>query len=353
MSGTSGADSRIKSNASHRVPEGRPIVVVSRCLDLEACRYNGQVIPCDFIRRLARHATLIPVCPEVEIGLGVPRDPIRLVQKGGEARAIQVTTGRDVTEQLVQFAERFVSALPEVDGFILKNRSPSCGIRDAKVFSGVEGEAAWGKGAGLFAQAVLRHFSGLAIEDEGRLNDERIREHFLTKLFTLARFRQAVKADSMAALIHFHTTHKFLLMAHSEKALREMGRLIANGAHRPLREVIAEYREQLQRALERAARRTAVANVLQHGFGYVSPWLMAREKAFFLRTLEKYRRGQAPASAAITLLRAWAVRFDVSYLLAQTFFEPYPDDLREPFDPRSAWELGVPLARSRRRRARS
>jgi uncharacterized protein YbgA (DUF1722 family)/uncharacterized protein YbbK (DUF523 family) len=341
------------NDASCVLSEGRPIVVVSRCLDIETCRYNGQVIPYPFIQRLAQHATLIPICPEVEIGLGVPRDPIRLVQQGGEARAIQAATGRDVTERLAQFAERFLSALSEVDGFILKSRSPSCGIRDAKVFPAVESQAACGRQAGLFAHAVLRRFSGLAIEDEGRLNDERIRDHFLTKLFTLARFRHAVKADSMAALVHFHTTHKFLLMAHNEKALREMGRLVANGARRPLREVVVEYREQLQRALERAARRTAVANVLQHGFGYVSARLTAREKAFFLRTLEKYRRGQIPASAAIALLRAWAVRFDVSYLLLQTFFEPYPDELREPLDPRSAWELGVSLTRPKRRQARS
>jgi uncharacterized protein YbgA (DUF1722 family)/uncharacterized protein YbbK (DUF523 family) len=328
----------------------RPIVVVSRCLDLEACRYNGQVIPNAFIRRLAAHATLIPVCPEVEIGLGVPRDPIRLIRRGDDVRAIQAATGQDVTERLVGFAERFVNALPEVDGFILKSRSPSCGIRDAKVFPSVESEAMCGHRAGLFADVVLRRFPGLAIEDEGRLNDEAIREHFLTKLFTLARFRQAAKADSMAALVQFHATHKFLLMAHSEQSLRAMGRLVANTARRPLSEVIAEYRHHLQRALQRAARRTAVVNVFQHGFGYVSKHLTAREKALFQQTLENYRRGRLPASAVLSLLRAWIVRFEISYLLAQTFFEPYPDDLREPLDPRTAWELGIPLARNRRRR---
>ncbi len=329
----------------------RPIVVVSRCLDLEACRYNGQVIPNAFIRRLAAHATLIPVCPEVEIGLGVPREPIRLIRCGAEVRAIQ-TTGQDVTDRLARFADRFLEALPEVDGFILKSRSPSCGIRDAKVFPTMESEVACGREAGLFARAVLRRFPGLAVEDEGRLNDEAIRERFLTQLFTLARFRQAAKADSLAALVHFHTTHKLLLMAQSEKALREMGRLVANAAHRPLSEVIAEYRQLLQRALERAARRTAIVNVLQHGFGYVSKYLAAREKAFFLQALEKYRRGQLPASAVIALLRSWGVRFEVAHLLQQTFFEPFPDDLREPLDPRSAWERGV-LTPSGRRKARS
>jgi uncharacterized protein YbgA (DUF1722 family)/uncharacterized protein YbbK (DUF523 family) len=327
----------------------RPIVVVSRCLDLEACRYDGQVIPTAFIRRLAAHATLIPVCPEVEIGLGVPREPIRLVRRRDDVRAIQRTTGQDVTERLRRFAETFLDALPEVDGFILKSRSPSCGLRDAKVFPETESEAACGQRAGLFAEAVLRRFSGLAIEDEGRLNDEAIREHFLTKLFTLARFRHAARADSVAALVHFHTTHKFLLMAQSERELRAMGRLVATAAQRPLSDVIADYRRHLQRALQRAARRTAWVNVFQHGFGYVSQHLTAREKALFHQTVEGYRRGRLPASAVLSLLRAWIVRFDVSYLLAQTFFEPYPDELREPLDPRAAWALGIPVARNRRK----
>jgi len=327
----------------------RPIIVVSRCLDFEACRYNGQVIPNAFIRRLAAHATLIPVCPEVEIGLGVPREPIRLIRQGDGVRAIQVATGQDVTERLVGFAERFRETLSEVDGFILKSRSPSCGIRDAKVFPSVESEAACGRRAGLFAEVMLRRFPGLAIEDEERLNDEAIREHFLTKLFTFARFRQVAKAGSVAALVHFHATHKFLLMAQSQKELRAMERLVAQAAHRPLLEVIAEYRQHLQRALQRTARRTAWVNVFQYGFGYVSKQLTAREKALFQQTLEKYRRGRLPASAVLSLLRAWIVRFEVGYLLAQTFFEPYPDDLREPLDPRTAWELGLPLARNRRR----
>ncbi len=326
----------------------RPIVVVSRCLDLEACRYNGQVIPNAFIRRLAAHATLIPVCPEVEIGLGVPREPIRLIRRGDDVRAIQAATGQDVTERLVGFAERFLKALPEVDGFILKSRSPSCGIRDAKVFPSVESEAACGHHAGLFAEMVVRRFPGLAIEDEGRLNDEAIREHFLMKLFTFARFRQAAKADSIAALVHFHATHKFLLMAQSQKELRAMGRLVAHAAHRPLSEVIAEYRRHLQCAWQRRARRMALVNVFQHGFGYVSKHLTAREKALFQQTVEKYRRGRLPASAVLSLLRAWIVRFEVKYLLAQTFFEPYPDELRGPLDPRTAWEWDIPLARNRR-----
>ncbi|MDW8257571.1 MAG: DUF523 and DUF1722 domain-containing protein [Acidobacteriota bacterium] len=327
----------------------RPIVVVSRCLDLEACRYDGQVIPNAFIRRLAAHVTLIPVCPEVQIGLGVPREPIRLIRQGEDVRAIQAATGQDVTERLVGFAQRFLDALPEVDGFILKSRSPSCGIRDTKIFPSAESEVAHGRGAGLFAEMVIRRFSGLAIEDEGRLNDEAIRDHFLTKLFTFARFRQATKAASIAALVHFHATHKFLLMAHSQKELRAMGRLVANAAHRPLSDVLAEYRHHLQQALQRAARRPALVNVFQHGFGYVSKHLTAREKALFQQTLEKYRRGRVPVSAVLSLLRAWIVRFESDYLLAQTFFEPYPDDLREPLDPRVAWELGIPLARNRRR----
>ncbi len=308
----------------------RPIVVVSRCLGLEACRYNGEVIPNDFVPRLAAHATLIPVCPEVEIGLGVPREPIRLVREGEKIRAVQPATGQDVTERLRTFAERFLSALPDVDGFILKSRSPSCGLTDAKVFSSVHSESAVGHAAGLFAQQVLERFPGVAIADEGRLNDAQVREHFLTKLFTLARFRHAVATGSIAALIEFHTRHKFLLMAYHQQAMRRMGQVVANGARLPFPEVADQYRRHLHRALQRAWRRTAILNVLQHGLGYVSPHLTAQEKAFFLKALERYRKGGLPLSALLCLLRAWIVRLGELYLMKQTFFEPYPEDLVEP-----------------------
>ncbi len=167
----------------------KPIVVISKCLELEACRYNGQVIPDDFVKKLKPHVTFLPSCPEVEIGLGVPREPVRIISVKGQNKLIQPATGKDLTDIMLRFADKFLNSLEEVDGFILKSRSPSCGIKDVKVYQGIEKGAATGKSTGFFAGKVLEMFPGLAIEDEGRLRNFKIREHFLTKLFALASFR--------------------------------------------------------------------------------------------------------------------------------------------------------------------
>lgn len=167
----------------------RPNVVVSNCLELSACRYNGQVIHDDFVKKLSDHVNLVPVCPEVSIGLGVPRFPIRLVSQEKKVRLIQPATNLDLTDKMQDFCSDFLSRLKDVDGFILKFRSPSCGLKDVRFYSKAEKSAALGKTSGVFGGNVVRMFPGLAIEDEGRLRSLKIREHFLTKLFTLASFR--------------------------------------------------------------------------------------------------------------------------------------------------------------------
>jgi uncharacterized protein YbbK (DUF523 family) len=154
----------------------RPIVVISRCIDFDSCRYNGQVIRASLREKLEPLVELRPICPELEIGLGVPRDPVNLVRAGGEVRMIQPSTGRDVTHQMRSFSDRFLGSLDAVDGFILKSRSPSCGIRDAKV-------AGEGTGPGLFAGRVLERFPGVPVSDEATLAEEALRHAFLDEVF--------------------------------------------------------------------------------------------------------------------------------------------------------------------------
>jgi len=166
----------------------KPNVIVSKCLGFEACRYNGQVIRDDFVRKLEKHVNYIPVCPEVEIGLGVPRFPVRIV-RSGPTRLIQPSTNRDLTGLMNEFSERFLAGLRDVNGFILKHRSPSCGVKDVRIYPSAEKSAPLGTGPGFFGGNVQERFPGLAIEDEGRLKSYTIREHFLTKLFTLTSLR--------------------------------------------------------------------------------------------------------------------------------------------------------------------
>jgi uncharacterized protein YbgA (DUF1722 family)/uncharacterized protein YbbK (DUF523 family) len=307
----------------------RPEVVVSKCLGFDACRYNGAMINDDLVRQLKGFVAFKPVCPEMEIGLGCPRDPIRVVSMDGQLHLVQPSTGRDVTEAMIAFAAAHLDGLGPVDGFILKSRSPSCGIKDVKIYSGLQQDMPSGVGRGLFAQAALDRFPSLAIEDEGRLRNFLLREHFLTRLFALAEFRELRGRGAIKDLVRFHAVNKGLLMAYHQSEMRVMGRIVANHDHLADAEVYATYGEHLARALARPPRFTSIINVLMHALGYVSDRLSAGEKAFFLDALEKYRAGRVPLSAATTLVKAWAVRFDVPALLEQTYLEPYPEALLE------------------------
>ena len=177
----------------------RPRLVVSRCLELAACRYDGAVIAAPLVRRLAPFVELVPVCPELEIGLGVPRDPVRLVTLAGapdEPRMVQPATGRDLTGAMTACARAFLERAGPVDGFLLKSRSPSCGVEDTKLYTGPEEETPVGLGAGLFARAVLERFGHLPVADEERLADPDARHRFLADLFARARRRQAREAGA-------------------------------------------------------------------------------------------------------------------------------------------------------------
>jgi len=305
----------------------KPRVVVSKCLEFAPCRYNGAMISDELVRRLKDHVDFLPVCPEMEIGLGCPRETIRVVLVEKQPHLIQPATGKDFTQAMRQFAESFLAGVGEVDGFILKSRSPSCGIKDVKVFSSAEHKTPQELGRGFFGGAVLERFPDLPVEDEGRLSNFVLREHFLTRLFTLAEFRQLRAAGRMKDLVEFQASNKWLLLACHQSEMRLMGRIVANPANRPAAEVLADYGSHLARALARPPRFTSIINVLMHALGYVSDNLSADEKAFFLDTLQKYRDGKAPLSAATTLVKAWGLRFKVAYLLEQTFLDPYPESL--------------------------
>ncbi|UCG76052.1 MAG: DUF1722 domain-containing protein [Gemmatimonadota bacterium] len=305
----------------------RPRLVLSRCLELEKVRYNGEKIAYDFVRELEPFVDLVPICPEVEIGLGVPRDPIRLVVGEDGVRLYQPSTRRDLTLAMQEFGDTFLSGLPPVDGFVLKNRSPSCGISDVKLHTPDGMPASSGKRAGMFGQAVIDRFGDLAVEDEGRLRNFRIREHFLTKLFALAALRQVEDSTAIRDLIDFHARYKFVLMAYSQKGLRELGRLVANGRDLALDDLMARYRVGFAAALRRPPKYTSVINVLDHAAGYFKRTLDGREKAMFRRQVDRYRSGRLPLAGVTAVLWAWVIREDEAYLQGQAFFQPYPDEL--------------------------
>ena len=301
----------------------KPRIVVSKCIEFENCRWNGLGISSEVVRKLKDHVEFLPVCPEVEIGLGVPREPIRIVAAGEEHQLVQPATGRDFTNDMIGFSERFLSNLPEIDGFILKGRSPSCGLKEVKLHASIDKPGGVGKCSGFFGRAVLERYPGLPIEDEGRLSNFRIREHFLTSIFTLTAFRQIKASGRMRDLVSFQTDNKLLLMAYNQTELKALGRIVANPGKEPEETVFAEYEAHLKKALSKPSRFTSDINVLMHALGYFSKKLSHEEKAFFLDSLEQFRNEKVPLSAVLSIIRSWIVRFGEPYLERQRYFEPY------------------------------
>jgi len=307
----------------------KPVVVVSKCITFEPVRWNGQIIASEFVEKIKPYVTFVPVCPEVEIGLGVPRDPIRIVLLNGEKKLLQPSTCLDFTEQMAKFSESFLDSLDEVDGFILKSGSPSSGFKNVKVYPSVESVSSIGKAPGFFGGAVLQKFQNLAIEDERRLLNPRIREHFLTKLFTLASFREVKKSGKIRDLVRFQSDNKYLFTAYNQTELRLLGKLVANQEHKPLDETLMSYETHLYSALARTPSAGANINVMLKIMGYFSHQLSKDEKSFFLDSVENYRVGSLPLSACMNVLKAWIVRFKQEYLSSQTVLEPYPQQLAE------------------------
>jgi uncharacterized protein YbgA (DUF1722 family)/uncharacterized protein YbbK (DUF523 family) len=305
----------------------RPVVVCSRCLEFEHCRYDGQMISSPIVKELRNHADFVTPCPEVQIGLGVPRKRIRVVKTRGDSRLIQPETGKEFTAEMKEYVGEFLDGLGVVDGFILKSASPSCGIKDVKIYPRAENAAAVERGAGFFGGEVLSRFGKLAIEDDARLRNERIREHFLTKLFTLASFRVAREKGGIRDLVAFHTRNKLLLMAYGQAQLQRLGRITANAESEEPAQVMDRYSDGLSVALARGPRIPSVINVLMHALGRFKEKLAHEEKALFLDSLGDYREGKVCMASPAGLLRSWAVRFDDRYLLEQTIFGPYPREL--------------------------
>ncbi|MGB9838140.1 YbgA family protein [Methanothermobacter sp.] len=299
----------------------RPVLVLSRCIEHDHCRYDGSMISSPFVRDFGDHADFVTVCPEVEIGLGVPRPPIHIRERDGELRLVQPETGRDITSEMRSFTESFLNSLEVVDGFILKNRSPSCGIRNVKVYHG-EGQRPGRDGMGFFGRAVMERFPHMPLEDEGRLRNLQIREDFLIRVYLLRDLR-GVK--TLQDLIEFHTKNKLLLMSLSPDGQNRLGRVIAE--QKDLEDTIETYSQLFCRIMEGPIKPERKVNALLHAFGHFSSRLNGEERRYFLKSIEWYRRGVVPMLVPLSILRAWVARFDETYLREQTFFEPYPREL--------------------------
>ncbi len=309
----------------------RPIIVISKCLGFAACRYDGEMLPFQIAESMKPFVDFIDVCPECEIGLGVPRKPIRIVSND-KKRLIQPATGKDLTDEMVTFARSYLGKLDDFDGFILKSKSPSCGIGTTKVFPDSDSkEYLHNQENGFFVDAILRDYPYLPVIDEVRTDDYLLRDHFLTRVFTMASFREISSSTKLHALVEYHTRNKLLFMAYDKQLMTGMGNLVANKDNLPVEQVYEKYLSFLLQVLSKPAETGPVVNSMMHAFGYFSRNLSTRDKFIFMQKLQNYRED----NSSVFQLKKWflskAEEFNADYLLKQTFFHPYPQELSAVF----------------------
>jgi uncharacterized protein YbgA (DUF1722 family)/uncharacterized protein YbbK (DUF523 family) len=326
------------------VTDYRPRIGVSACLLGEPVRFDGGHKRDPFlVESFGAHVEWVPMCPEMEAGLGTPRDTMRLMLRGrpdrgrgetyGPERVAMVVhkTGVDVTPLMQRYSERKVASLGDqgLNGFVLKKDSPSCGMARVKVY-GESGPAERG-GRGVFAAALMARWPNLPVEEEGRLGDPQLRENFVERVFAHQRLRRLFDQPdgrwSIGELVRFHTAHKLTLMAHSPSAYQRLGRLVAGASGRSRQAVQDDYESGLMRALAVIATAKRHANVLQHMLGYFKTSIDQDARAELLSLIEDHRIGRVPLIVPLTLFKHHVRRLHVDYLTGQVYLDPHPREL--------------------------
>jgi uncharacterized protein YbgA (DUF1722 family)/uncharacterized protein YbbK (DUF523 family) len=301
---------------------------VSSCLLGEKVRYDGGHKHDHYITDiLGKFFDFVPVCPEVECGLPVPREAMRLEGDPEHPRLVTHTSKIDRTDQMLEFSQRRVEQLEAEDlcGFIFKKNSPSSGLFRVKVYRGAMPIMT---GSGIFAAAVVRHFPHLPVEEEGRLHDPELRENFLERVFSYRRWKDLLlEKPDLGRLVEFHTRQKLLMMAHSPSLYREMGSLVAHGRELSLPELLQRYEGLFMKALQLQATVKKQTNVLQHIMGYFKKELSPPEKEELLAVIRQYHDRLVPLIVPITLLRHYVAKYDQRYLKDQIYLSPHPAEL--------------------------
>jgi len=310
--------------------EPRPLRLgVSSCLLGEAVRYDGGHKRDRFLTdQLGPFVEWVPVCPEVEAGLGLPRPSMRLMGEGGRVHIREVVSGLDHTPRMQRYAGKRVRGLRSLAlcGYVLKKGSPSCGMIRVKLY-GEKGPARR-EARGLYASALMDAYPNLPVEDEDRMNDPKLRENFIERVFAYRRLRALFSGRwTYRRVGAFHAAHELQLLAHSPLAYRALGELLAEieGSGRiAFRE---RYQAEFMQALRRPATRGRNANVLQHAAGYFRKRLDGRVRSELANLIEEYRRGLVPLMVPVTLIAHYVRLYQVESLRGQHFLEPHPKEL--------------------------
>ena len=303
---------------------------ISTCLLGEKVRYDGGHKWDQYLTdTLGQYVEYTPVCPEVECGFGIPREPFRLVGDCENPHLVTSRTNHDHTERMIQWAKRKVMELKKENlcGFIFKSGSPSSGMERVKVYdpNGIPAK----NGVGIFARIFMEHFPLLPVEEEGRLHDPSLRENFIERIFTLRRWRESLaRGENRGTLVDFHTRHKLLTLSHSPKHYQIMGKLVAQAKDLPPKELYRQYQILLMEALFLKATPKKNSNVLLHMMGYFKEQLSPDEKQELLEVIDHYRQDYIPLIVPVTLIHHYVRKYDQPYLKEQVYLNPHPMELQ-------------------------
>lgn len=302
---------------------------ISSCLLGERVRFDNSHKHNRYITdTLGEYFAFRPYCPEVAIGLGTPRPPLRLVRFAEEIRVRGVKDPtQDVTEALTAYGEQIGAECDQLCGYIFKSQSPSCGMERVKNYS--DQGVRQGSSPGRYAAAVMAANPSLPVEEEGRLMDARLRENFIERVFIYHRWQRYWQQGlTPATLVEFHTRHKLTLLAHDELGYRELGRLVARAGSEALSTLAADYLARAMVSLKKLATPKTHTNVLQHIFGYIKDNLSREDKQELLEVFEAYRTGQVPLIVPMTLLKHYLRRYPNDYISQQYYLQPHPRELQ-------------------------
>jgi uncharacterized protein YbgA (DUF1722 family)/uncharacterized protein YbbK (DUF523 family) len=301
---------------------------ISSCLLGNAVRFDGGHKRSRFVTdQLAPFVSFVPVCPEMDIGLGVPRETIRLQEDADGVHLVAPKSGKDHTRRMQRYARSKVRELGSLDlcGYILKKDSPSCGMERVRVYH--EGGASR-SGVGAFAGVLIDALPNLPVEEEGRLNDARLRENFLERVFAYRRLRTLFSRRwTVGDLVRFHTAEKLLLLAHDRPAYTQLGRIVASPRLRTSKQIENDYSTLFMQGLGKMATIRKHTNVLQHAQGHFKKCATTQDRRDLEAHIEDYHKGLIPLIVPITLVRHLVRRYDVQYLQGQTYLEPHPKEL--------------------------
>ncbi len=303
---------------------------ISTCLLGENVRYDGGHKLDRFLTdTLGQYVAYVPVCPEVECGLPIPRESMHLEGDPESPRLVTLRTKQDMTERMVNWAKKRVVELEKegLCGFIFKSDSPSSGMERVKIYN--EKGMSVKKGVGMFARIFMEHYPLLPAEEEGRLHDPGLRENFIERIFILKRWREALaKKESRGTVVDFHTMHKLLILSHSPKHYQIMGKLVAKAKEIPLKDLFQQYQTILMEALQLKTTPKKNANVLMHMMGYFKEQLSSDEKQELLEVIDHYRQEVIPLIVPMTLVNHYVRKYNQPYLKQQVYLNPHPLELQ-------------------------